>query len=85
MYALEYKVLLIQFKDIRAVENLFDAKQGDPMGVQGYIAHDVKKDQVYSVCFESLDSNSKQVTFDYAQTKRQKHFTKGSLISPQMT
>ena len=57
---------------------MFDQKTGDPMAVNGYVSHDVEKDQVYVVCFESLDNQEKQVAFDYAQTHRQKHFTKGS-------
>jgi hypothetical protein len=50
------------------------------MAVNGYFTANIEKDQVYSVCFESLDNNEKQVSFDYSQTKRQKHFTKGSAL-----
>ena len=47
------------------------------MAVNGYISQSINKDEIYSVCFESLDNYEKQVAFDYAQAHRQKHFTKG--------
>lgn len=67
----------MKFKNIKETNNIYEAKPGDANAVNGYIATDIQKDQVYSICFESLDYNEKQVSFDYSQTKRQKHFTKG--------
>jgi len=55
------------------------------MVVNGFIAHDIKKDQVYSVCFESLDEQTKQVAFEYSQTKRQRHFSKDDMNNADIT
>lgn len=51
------------------------------MAVNGYFTVNIEKDQVYSICFESLDNNEKIVSFGYSQAIRQKHFSKGSLAS----
>jgi len=76
---------LTQFKTLKSKEYIFEQKTGDPMAVNGYVSHSIIKDEIYSICFESLDNNEKQVAFDYAQAHRQKHFTKGTLGSQQTT
>lgn len=70
--------LIHQFGDIESDEMIFTSKAGLKTSQDGIINSKIEKEKIYRLCFNSTDTESKMVAFDYLQTHRKPHFTKSN-------